>query len=316
MKFWYRQPPTWQARLLWPLSWLFGLVVRLRLHRRAASRYGVPVLVVGNLSVGGTGKTPAIFTIVDYLQRQGLRCGLVSRGYGGKATTYPYRVTANSSATLCGDEPLMLFRQLQCPTMVDPDRDRAVRTLTRAQPLDVVVSDDGLQHYGMGRSLELVMIDGRRGLGNGYLLPAGPLREPIERLELADWVVAKHQTPPDLDVTAILELNPQRPVNASGQILPKASRVVVCAGIGDPQSVVLSLEAWGYEVIRLVEPGDHKAVPTALLQDSTQPLVLTEKDAVKLATPLPSHCYVIHLQPTLPLDLLDNITQSIRRIPG
>lgn len=314
MKFWYLPQPGWQARLLWPLSWVFAKVVRLRLRKRKASSYGVPLLVVGNLSVGGTGKTPAISALVSYLQGQGLRCGLVSRGYGGKATAYPYKVTANSSAALCGDEPLLLYRQLQCPTVVDPNRDRAVRTLVNAQPLDVVISDDGLQHYAMGRSLELVMIDGRRGLGNGCLLPAGPLREPIERLELVDWVVGKHQVPPGIAVSAVLSLNPQRPVNAAGLLLPEHSRVVVCAGIGDPGSVVLSLNEWGYEVVRLVEPGDHAAVPEALLRDTAQPLVITEKDAVKLQTPLPPHCYVIHLRPALPVELLADIADRIRSL--
>lgn len=315
MKFWYRRQPSWQAWLLWPLAGIFGQVARWRLRQRRASSYGVPVLIVGNLSVGGTGKTPAIIAIVDYLQKQGFRCGVVSRGYGGKATAYPYRVTSNSAATLCGDEPLLLFRQLQCPVLVDPNRDRAVRTLVESQPLDIVISDDGLQHYAMGRSLELVMVDGRRGLGNGCLLPAGPLREPVERLELVDWVVAKHQSPSDIKVSGILSLNPQRPVNAAEQPLPEQSQIVVCAGIGDPESVVLDLEAWGYQVVQLVEPGDHRPVPEALLRDVSRPLVITEKDAVKLASPLPSHCYVMHLRPNLPVELLADIAERIRRLP-
>ncbi|MHA7878294.1 MAG: tetraacyldisaccharide 4'-kinase [Saccharospirillum sp.] len=313
MKFWYHPTLTWQARLLLPVSWVVRSLARRRLLQRKASDYGVPVMVVGNLSVGGTGKTPAIIAIVSHLQQQGLRCGLVSRGYGGKAPVYPYRVTDQSPVRFSGDEPLLLHQRLHCPTMVDANRDRAVRTLLAGASVDVIISDDGLQHYPMGRSLELVMIDGRRGLGNGCLLPAGPLREPLERLERVDWVVAKQQQPPGIAVDAVLSLNPQRPVNAQGNCLGNDRPIVVCAGIGDPQSVVQVLLDWGYEIAERVEPGDHKAVPEPLLQDTGRALVITEKDAVKLARPLPPHCYVLALQPSLPADLLTDITERIRR---
>ncbi|MEP4545837.1 MAG: tetraacyldisaccharide 4'-kinase [Saccharospirillum sp.] len=312
MNFWYVKPLTLVARLLLPLSWLAGLIARRRFRQRHKGHYGVPVLVVGNLTVGGTGKSPAIQALVSCLQERGVRCGIVSRGYGGHSHHYPLLVTTDTDAGQCGDEPKALAQQLGCPVVVDPDRDRAVRYLVKQYPLDAVISDDGLQHYRMGRDLELIMIDGVRGLGNGQMLPAGPLREPADRIPTVQWRVAKGQRPAGLDVDAVLTLNPQWPVNAQGHLLAKNTEIRACAGIGYPQSFYQQLAEQGFRLQATHSPGDHRPVPPDWLADAGLPLVLTEKDAVKLARPWPDHCYVVRLEPELPADLLDSIESALR----
>ncbi|WP_028669951.1 tetraacyldisaccharide 4'-kinase [Saccharospirillum impatiens] len=312
MNFWYRQHLTWLARLLIPLSWLVGAIARRRFRQRHPGNYGVPVLVVGNLSVGGTGKSPAIQALVSHLQSRGMRCGIVSRGYGGRSHHYPLSITSDTDASQCGDEPKALSQQLGCPVVVDPDRDRAVRYLVSQHSLDAVISDDGLQHYRMGRDFELVMIDGIRGLGNTRLLPAGPLREPVSRLTTVQWRVAKGQKPADLRVDGVLTLNPQWPVNAQGDLLPKSSEIRACAGIGYPEGFYRQLADQGFTVKETQSPGDHRPVSSDWLADPSLPLVLTEKDTIKLTTPWPAHCYVVRLRPELPFNLLGTIESALR----
>lgn len=313
MRFWYQSNMSWQAWLLSPLSLLMASLVGYRLKRRHGGNYPTPVLVVGNLAVGGTGKSPAIQALVRHLQAKGLRCGIVSRGYGGKAPSYPWTVTASDTAERCGDEPLLLVRSLACPVVVDPNRDQAVRYLIEHFQPDVVISDDGLQHYRLGRHFELVMIDGRRGFGNGCLLPAGPLREPISRLALVNWVVAREQQPSAIAVDGVLSLNPLPPTNDLGQVLAPDGEVDACAGIGNPDAFFQQLSEQGYQIHQRWTPGDHQPLPDEALTHPQRPLVMTEKDAIKLPQPLPDHCYVVRLQPTLPDRLLGRIEQDLRK---
>lgn len=312
MRFWYDTSLRWQARLLWPLSLLTAAVVRRRFLRRHIGNYSVPVLVVGNITVGGTGKSPAIQALVRALSEKGLSCGIVSRGYGGRARHYPLLVTADTPAAESGDEPLMLARSLGCPVVVDPDRDRAVRHLLASQSVDLVVSDDGLQHYPMGRDFELVMVDGQRGLGNRCLLPAGPLREAPNRLNSVDWIVAKGRVPEGMAVDGLLTLNPALPVNTQGQVLPAGAEVDICAGIGHPTAFLAQIRTQGFQVKTFVAPGDHQAVPADLVSKAERPLVITEKDAVKLPLPWPEHVYLARLDPQLPQALIDTIELAIR----
>ena len=190
-RIWYGEPepPFW----LKPLSWLYGLIVRLRragyarrwLHSAALSR---PVIVVGNLTVGGTGKTPLVCWLVGALRQRGYKPGIVTRGYGGSLRT-THRLQPSDRAESVGDEPLLLLRRTGVPVMVGRDRPVAAQALIEAG-CDVIVSDDGLQHYGLERRVELVVVDGERGLGNGWLLPAGPLREGPERLASVTATIA------------------------------------------------------------------------------------------------------------------------------
>jgi len=186
--YWYESSfITW---LLLPLSWLYCLivVVRRKLYRLnflKSYRARVPVIVVGNIVVGGSGKTPLLLSLCDYVQKKGFRPGVVSRGYGGNVTGVK-QVQSDDSAALVGDEPLMIFQRTGLPVVVGADRVAAVNYLLKNNDCDIVLSDDGLQHYRMQRELEIAVIDSDRGFGNGFCLPAGPLREQMTALQLAD----------------------------------------------------------------------------------------------------------------------------------
>ncbi|NBS59177.1 MAG: tetraacyldisaccharide 4'-kinase, partial [Betaproteobacteria bacterium] len=192
---WYRVSAL--TRALAPLSFIFGVVVairRLLFRARVLSteRIGIPVIVVGNITSGGSGKTPAVLWIAKYLASQGWRPGIVSRGYGGRVAALreaPVAVTPVSDPKLVGDEPLLLSRRSGCPVWVGADRVAACRALRTQHPeCDVLVLDDGLQHYRLGRDVEVAIVDAR-GFGNGRLFPAGPLREPVTRLASVDAVI-------------------------------------------------------------------------------------------------------------------------------
>lgn len=180
----------WTLWLL-PVMWLFialSVLRRFFILRYRQKRLPTPVVVVGNISVGGTGKTPLIIAMVKWLQQRGYTPGVISRGYGGKAPVYPYLLTAQSTVTEAGDEPLAIFQQTGAAVVVGSDRIASGKVL-EDEGCDILLSDDGLQHYRLGRDIEIAVVDGARGLGNGWRLPVGPLREPASRLKTVDWVV-------------------------------------------------------------------------------------------------------------------------------
>ncbi|MCC9002187.1 MAG: tetraacyldisaccharide 4'-kinase, partial [Candidatus Competibacter sp.] len=183
------------AVLLWPLSLLFGLVARIRrfLYRNNVLKsvgLSVPVIVVGNISVGGTGKTPLVAQLVELLRDAGYKPGVVGRGYGGQSTQWPRSVMADSDPVQVGDEPVLLARRCRCPVVVGPDRVVAAQLLYETYDCNVIISDDGLQHYRLRRDIEIAVVDGFRRFGNAACLPAGPLREPPSRLREVDFVVS------------------------------------------------------------------------------------------------------------------------------
>jgi tetraacyldisaccharide 4'-kinase len=252
---------------------------------RRAARTPVPVVVVGNLTVGGSGKTPLVMALTERLRDRGLAVGVISRGYG-RANSAVRLVDAYSTAADVGDEPLMMAQRLGVPVAVGADRCAALRRLTDAVPLDLVLSDDGLDHLKLCRALEIVVIDGERGFGNGYLLPAGPLRAPIGRLAKADAVVRNGGTagPGELSMHVAISGFDER---ASGQRLPadafRGQRAHVIAGVGNPKRIFDACRAVGIEVIEHPLP-DHASA--AQLNDlrfgDDLPRIYTEKDAVKL----------------------------------
>jgi tetraacyldisaccharide 4'-kinase len=189
-RIWSGESPLW--RLLLPLSWLYGLVsalIRLsyQLGWQKAWRAPVPVVVVGNLTAGGNGKTPVVIWLVEQLQQRGIRVGVVSRGYGGKAERYPLVLTDRTSTAQAGDEPVLIHQRTGAPVAVSPLRSDAVKALLSAHDLQIIVTDDGLQHYKLARDKEIVVIDGVRRFGNGWWLPAGPMRE--HRAQSVDAVI-------------------------------------------------------------------------------------------------------------------------------
>ena len=287
---WYGQP-TVLTRLLWPLSKLTE-VVSVRRRQRAldgwqgqSSPYPVPIVIVGNLTAGGTGKTPLVGHLAREAIRNGLRPGVVSRGYGGVPIQWPRVVTENSEPEVVGDEPLMLHVQTGIPVVVCADRPKAVDYLLKTQSVDLVISDDGLQHYPLWRDLEILVIDGERQLGNGRLLPAGPLRESPNRLQTVDWVVERSLTPSDDRMGFQVQAMTLRNV-LTRQTLPlhglnKSPVVDAVAGIGNPEGFFSQLEQAGYRINRIALPDHYDYRQSIQSRLSGAPVLLTEKDVVK-----------------------------------
>jgi tetraacyldisaccharide 4'-kinase len=286
---WYAGHPA--LGLLRPLESLYRRVVNGKRERFLAGegkiyRAPVPVVVVGNITVGGTGKTPLILWLIDYCRDKGLRVGVVSRGYGARPPTLPWRVRADQDAAQAGDEPLLIVQRSGVALMIDPDRSRAVQALLAAEPLDLILSDDGLQHYRLARDLELVLIDATRGLGNRRCLPAGPLREPVERLSSVDAVLY-NGAPDDRDDGYAFTLKPaalvnlrsgeRRPVNH----FPKGQQLHAVAGIGNPQRFFKTLEGLHWQPVAHAFADHAQYSPESLAFTPALPVVMTEKDAVK-----------------------------------
>lgn len=306
--------PGWLAQLwygrsawrwvLWPVSLLFVLGVRIRRsryrdHGTVDGSAALPVVVVGNISVGGTGKTPLVIWLVEQLRARHVRVGVVSRGYGGRGFRQPKLLASSDSAAEVGDEPLLISRRTGVPVVVCTDRRAAVLRLAQ-EDVALAISDDGLQHYAMARSMEIVVVDGERGLGNGLCLPAGPLREPVARLCEVDAVVVNGarlaaRMPAD---SLHMQLVPGDLVSLSGApSLPLAGlrgRIVhAVAGIGHPQRFFTTLEQAGLQV--LAHPlADHAPLGyDELMFADEHPVVMTEKDAVKCSgLTLPRHWYL------------------------
>ena len=301
---------AWWTPLARPAAWLFGRVAE---RRRWAARSGrkvpwrapVPVIVVGNLTVGGTGKTPLVIWLAQWLQDRGLRPGIVSRGYGGSGDRRPLLVAADADPARCGDEPVLIAERTGCPVAVCRDRAKAVEKLLEAAQLDLVIADDGLQHYGLARDLEIVVVDGRRKFGNGRLLPAGPLREPPSRALQADWVVSNGRPCGAAPEEALMRMRPIAFVNLHSRVaLPPADfaqrheRVHAVAGIGNPEAFAGTLAEVGLQAQLHPLPDHHAFTGGEVLFDDELPVVCTEKDAVKLrrlATSL-AHCWALRVE--------------------
>lgn len=290
-KLWFGRHPLYFLLwpLLWPLSRLFYLISSRRRQaflsgKKARYRAPVPVLVVGNITAGGNGKTPVVVWLVELLQRQGYRPGVVSRGYGGKAAQYPLLVTAQTSPAECGDEPKLIYQRTGAPVAVDPIRAHAVQALL-SQGVDLIVTDDGLQHYALERDIEFAVVDGARRFGNQQLLPLGPLREPVERLQQVDFVINNGGEPVMGELA--MTLKPNLAVNViSGERIEVAalSRLVAWAGIGHPARFFNTLQQLGASPILTHAFADHQAFDaTTLRKLSSQGknVIMTEKDAVK-----------------------------------
>ncbi len=282
------QHDTYVSRLLLPAAALYcaAAALRRRVYRRGWRRAvaaPVPVIVVGNITVGGSGKTPLVLWIARYLQTLGRRPGIVTRGYRGRARSWPQLVTPHSDPLLVGDEPVLLARRSGLPVVADPDRARAVRWLL-AHECDVIVSDDGLQHYSLRRDIEIAVVDGDRRFGNGRCLPAGPLREPPARLAQVDAVVV-HGPSQSGQWSMRLVPSAYRQVRDSERALPleafRGRTVHAVAGIGYPPRFFALLRALGAEVIEHPLRDHHRFQPEDLEFADGHDVIMTEKDAVK-----------------------------------
>jgi tetraacyldisaccharide 4'-kinase len=323
---WYGTAPApWFLR---PLAALFGLVARLRRRRQQAAareqRLPVPVVVVGNIAVGGTGKTPFVIWLVERLREWGWRPGVVSRGYGGRAREWPQRVQPGSDPALVGDEPVLVARRAGCPVVVGADRVAAARALLEGGDVDVVVSDDGLQHYKLWRDLEIVVVDATRGLGNGRLLPAGPLREPASRLAEVALVVANGPgwtAPAGRQVTMRLAAWQVEALDGSGPRLLAdfaGQTVHAVAGIGNPARFFAMLSHQGIGLVMHPFPDHHPFERADLEFGDALPVLMTEKDAVKCRVFGAPGRWVVPVEARLEPDsvaLVQELTQALRNRP-
>lgn len=296
-RYWYDK--NFVAFALLPLSWLFRLLVLLR-HTAYTKGFlqvhliRIPVIVVGNISVGGSGKTPLVIWLADFLKKNGWSPGIISRGYGGQCRDFPQRVFADSDPVSAGDEPVLMAQRTGCPVVVDPDRVRAAQAITNT--CDIIISDDGLQHYALGRTIEIAVIDAVRGFGNGYCLPAGPLREPPMRLQSVDFIVrnggSKNATPSFCDTPVNgahveMKLMGSRITNLGDRTLIKLPAdfsgdvVHAVAGIGNPERFFIRLRNLGLEIIEHAFPDHHQFVAKDLYFTDNKAIIMTEKDAVK-----------------------------------
>ncbi|MDE1183110.1 tetraacyldisaccharide 4'-kinase [Paraburkholderia sp.] len=315
-----RGPVAWA---LTPLACVFGMIAA---ARRAAFSLGwlksvridVPVVVVGNVTVGGTGKTPTVIALVEGLREAGFTPGVVSRGYGARVNT-PTPVTATSAASVGGDEPLLIARRTGAPVYVCPDRVAAAQALRAAhREVDVIVSDDGLQHYRLERDAELVVFDHRLG-GNGFLLPAGPLREPLSRHRDATLINSPYErTLPPWPNTFALELAPGDAWHLDNPKLRRplshfsGERVLAAAGIGAPERFFATVRAAGITPQTRALP-DHYAYSANPFTDiDVDTILITEKDAVKLGSWHDARIWVVPVEAALDHRLIALVVEKVR----
>jgi len=285
--YWYARSP-WLI-LLTPLSLLYRVVLWLR---RNAYRSGFlssyrlqrPVIVVGNLTAGGTGKTPLVAWLAGYLKQKGFRPGIVARGYGGRASSWPQQVVSGSDPGIVGDEAVMLAEITGCPMAVAPNRVAAARELLDHSDCDVIISDDGLQHYALRRDLEIAVIDGVRRFGVGFLLPAGPLREPLKRLREIDLVVVngiagRGEYSMRMLTGKACSLGEPQQQRELGDF--RGQSVHAVAGIGNPSRFFQSLQQHGIRVEEHAFPDHHRFHAEDIQFEDDRPVFMTEKDAVK-----------------------------------
>lgn len=293
--------------------------------RRGAYRVGVfgtarlpvPVVVIGNISVGGTGKTPLTIWLVQRLRAAGFTPGVVSRGYGGKAAAWPQWVTAASDPLQVGDEPVLIAQYAMCPVAVAPERVAAARMLLARVHCDVVICDDGLQHYALERDIEIAVVDGVRRFGNGWRLPAGPLREPVTRLRTVDFVVWRGETD-TVKFSMRLELgnacNLRDPTSVRDLTSFHGSSVHAVAGIGNPAGFFQQLRATGLRIIEHPFPDHHPYTSSDLAFGDECPVLMTEKDAVKCRAFAAAHYWAVTAQVRVDERLAASLIEKLKKV--
>lgn len=310
LQLWYKR--KYLPYLLLPLSAIFYFISLIRkfwyLHIIKSALLAVPVIVVGNITAGGSGKTPLVIWLAEFLRRQGYQPGIISRGYGGKQLQNPAFVTADSQPHEVGDEPVLLAKRTQCPVVVAVQRTAAAQMLLANTDCDIILCDDGLQHYALPRDLEIAVIDGERGLGNELLLPAGPLREPVARLNEVDFVVVNGQAEAAAGLQRkmpalhpfYMRLVAEQAVNLREfrQRLPLADfrgqTLHAVAGIGNPSRFFQQLTQAGLDIISHPFP-DHYPFSTQDFRfaPGNLPIMMTEKDAIKCFAFAESHYWFV-----------------------
>jgi tetraacyldisaccharide 4'-kinase len=321
-KQWYsKRPPNC---LLGVAAQVFSWVVLLRIYLYqkgffASHRLDAPVIAIGNLTVGGTGKTPLTIRIVEFLQQSGFKPGVVSRGYGGKKHRQPAVVEPDSSPILYGDEPVLIAERTGCPVCVFKNRGLAAEHLIKTFGCNVIIADDALQHYRLKSDIEIAVIDGLRGFGNERMLPQGPLREPLHRLQSVDLVVQNsgqltnnQYFPMSLSAQKIQNLrDPQRSIELGNLV---GSTVVAIAGTGNPESFFKLLVKNGL-TIEAHRFADHHAFRMSDLEFvGDRLLLMTEKDAVKCRSFAKDNYWFLPVDATLPKSFEDRLLTLVELV--
>lgn len=320
-KLWYGKNRSFW--LLLPFSLLYGLIT---FFRRLLYKLGifkswqspVPIIVIGNLSAGGNGKTPLAISLIEALKAKGLRVGLVSRGYGGKADHYPLLLDENTSTKQAGDEPVLIYQRTHVPVAVAPKRVDAVKALLESHQLDVILTDDGLQHYALARDIEIVVVDGKRQFGNGWWIPAGPMRERSSRLKSVDLIIINGDSSRDLvnqypDKTYTMQLTPGHVVNLTTNQqceLSALHHICAIAGISNPKRFFDMLIAMKADLLQTESFADHQNFSLPLLEKvvgNNQTLLMTEKDAVKCREFALANWWYLPIDATIPDQAIEKI---------
>jgi tetraacyldisaccharide 4'-kinase len=320
---WY-QPVDFVTLLLLPFSLVFcGLSVIRRILYKAeiikSVKLPVPVIVVGNINIGGTGKTPLVIAIVQHLKAQGMSPGVVSRGYGGKSRTWPQSVTHDSDPLQVGDEAVVVANRCRCPVSVGPDRVAAARALLASHACDVIVSDDGLQHYALQRDIEIVVIDANKRFGNGLCLPAGPLREMPTRLKSVDFVVANGSSS-DNEFSMDLKSYAFHHVKDDSQLKPlnafEGQSVHAVAGIGNNERFFDGLRQLGIKPETRAYPDHYRYKRRDITFKDQQPVLMTEKDAVKCKRFSGIDAWYLRVDALLSNQFFQQLNERLRKLHG
>ena len=308
--------------ILWPISLVFGLLLALRrlaygLKLIKSTRLPVPVIVVGNITVGGTGKTPLVIWLAEFLRNQGYTPCVISCGYGGRAVN-PQSVSSATDPALVGDEAVLLARRLRCPVWVGADRVAVARALLSARPdCNIILSDDGLQHYRLQRDVEIAVVDGQRRYGNGLLMPAGPLREPQARLRYVDAVVINgdeakaHEYAMQLNGELLQNLQNNSTAHARDFI---GKKIHAIAGIGHPARFFQHLRTLGLQAVEHAFADHHLYQPQDLQFDDVAAILMTEKDAVKCTAFAGENAWFLPVQATLTPTFGDKILDLLKSL--
>ena len=303
--------------LLLPLTALFMAISSLRLclfklHFFKSTKINVPVIIVGGITVGGAGKTPLSIALIDYLSCRGIKVGVISRGYKGHAPYYPFEVKVSSKSCESGDEPLLIKQQIgeKAVVVTDPVRSRGAKYLEQSG-CEVIISDDGLQHYALNRSIEIIVLDSERLWGNGLCLPAGPLREGVWRLKKADFVILNGKAQLGFDNFV---LSPKSPESLTDGTPLKSKKIIALAGIANPERFYRTCESLGLEIVDKVELLDHVAADKKRLLELSYsyPIVMTAKDAVKYRHLGINNLYVLDVKAELSAEFLQRFWSRIK----
>lgn len=277
---------------LLPFSWLYSFIITFnrisyQYGWRKVYRFSVPIIIIGNLTIGGNGKTPMVLWLIDQLRNRGWKVGVISRGYKGKSDKYPIIINNNSHSHECGDEPMLIWKRTGVLIAVSPNRVDAVTALLKTQKsLDIIISDDGLQHYALFRDIEWVIVNSVLRFGNGYCLPAGPMRERLNRLNTVQAIISNGSKNIQSGEIA-MQIYPKMVINIlTGECksLNSFKNVVAIAGIGYPEQFFITLKKYGITLIKTVSFSDHQLYSENMLNSLTrhnEVLLMTEKDAIK-----------------------------------